>query len=357
MPKKLLPHTENTDQDDGRADSDGDPDERSTGQGEAQENLVSSRLPGYPHPSVDDLEELSFDLLPENFFVIVYGARRTGKTYAISCLLDDVKDRFDFAYLFSATALLHKNEEGELDFDMIRDEAKFQGFDEGALKRIIERQKAVKEHNNSVKSKSERKPNKTLIIFDDFVHEKGVRFSKIFTELPVLGRHYELSVICLSQGYSAVGSSGLNPATRQNADMVVTFLPRNINDVERISMWYLAKPKLEGMWFVRSVCEEKHRCLGIDLTQPHLTEFEEHCYMYTAPSKVPKYELGKVQWKLYREEMKRQKKAALAAKLENDRYFFLGTVEMEKRAKIGEATGLPDRRGKLTLFDAARAMT
>lgn len=316
--------------------------------------LTASRLPDRPHPSVDHLDELTFETLPENFFVIVYGARRTGKTYAISCLLDEIKDKFDFAYLFSATALLHKGEEGELDFEMIRDEAKFQGFDEDALKRIIERQKAVKEHNNSVTSKREKKPNRTLIIFDDFVHEKGVRFSKIFTELPVLGRHYGLSVICLSQGYSAVGSSGLNPATRQNADMVVTFLPRNINDVERIAMWYLAKPKVEGMWFVKSVCEEKHCCLAIDLTQPHLTDFEDHCYRYVAPSTVPKYELGIVQWKLYHEERKRQRKAALAARVENERYFFLGSTEMEKRLKVGEATGLPNQRSKLSLFDAVQ---
>jgi hypothetical protein len=306
---------------------------------------------------VKKLEQLTFEYLPENFFVIVYGARRTGKTYAISCLLNDIKDRFDFAYLFSATALLHKGEEGELDFEMIRDEAKFQGFDQDALKRIIERQKTVKEFNNATKSKREKKPNKTLIIFDDFVHEKGVRFSKIFTELPVLGRHYELSVICLSQGYSAVGSSGLNPATRQNADMVMTFLPRNINDVERISMWYLAKPKLEGMWFVKSTCEEEHRCLAIDLTQPHMTEFEDHCYKYVAPKTVPSYEVGKVQWKLYHEERKRQRKAALSAKVENDRYFFMGTTEMEKRSKIGQATGLPDRGSKLSLFDAVQLLS
>jgi len=319
------------------------------------ENLMDgvsvSKLPSYPHPASQTLDVIDFTNLPDNFFGIVYGSRRTGKTYTVTCLMEPIKERFDFAYLFSATANLHTGEVGELDFEMIRPEAKFGGFDEDALSRIIERQKAVKEHNNKCKHKRDMKPNRTLIIFDDFVHEKAVRYSKLFTELPVLGRHYGLSVLCLSQGYSAVGSSGLNPATRQNSDFVITFLPRNVMDVERISTWYLAKPKLESMWFVKSVCQDEHACLGIDLTQPHLTEFEDYCFKYKAPPVVPTYELGKVQWKLFREERKRQKKATLANNVENDRSFFLSREEVEKRLKIGQATGKPTTGSRPSLYD------
>lgn len=317
------------------------------------EGVSASKLPSTPHPIVKSLASIDFTELPPNFFSIVYGARRTGKTHAVSVLLESIKDRFDFAYLFSATAGLHKGEKGELDFEMIREEAKFEGFDQDALSRIIERQKAVKEHNNKCLYERDKKPNNTLIIFDDFVHEKEVRYSKLFTELPVLGRHYGLSVICLSQGYSAVGSSGLNPATRQNSDFTMTFLPRNLMDVERIATWYLAKPKLESMWFVKSVCQEEHQCLGVDLTQPHLTEFEDYCYKYVAPEVVPKYELGKVQWKLFKEERRRNKKATLAGQVENDRSFCLTTSEVEKRMKLGQATGMPTNRAKPSLFDLA----
>ena len=313
-------------------------------------------LPSYDHPAIAGLSELDFAVLPENFFVIVYGARRTGKTHSVSCLLDGIKERFDFAYLFSSTANLHKGQKGELDFDMIREEAKFQGFDEEALTRIIERQKAVMMFNNECKYERDKKPNKTLIIFDDFVHEKQIRYSKLFTSLPVLGRHYELSVICLSQGYAAVGSSGLNTATRQNADLVMTFLPRNSLDVERIAQWYLANEKADAMWFVQSTCKQEHRLLAIDLQHPHLTEYEDCCYKYVAPSKVPKYELGKVQWKLWREEQKRAKKARLQAQVESENIFFGGNTTMEKLSKLNEATGKPDNATKLSLFDAARLL-
>lgn len=320
------------------------------------DGVSTNKMPSYPHPKAAILDEIDFTQLPDNFFMIGYGSRRTGKTHSISCLMEGIKDRFDFAYLFSATANLHTGEEGELDFEMIRPEAKFVGFDEDALRRIMERQKAVKQHNNKCTLKRDEKPNRTLVIFDDFVHEKQVRYSKIFTELPVLGRHYDMSVICLSQGYAAVGSSGLNPATRQNSDFVMTFLPRNVMDVERIASWYLAKPKLEGMWFTKSVCQEKHTCLGIDLTQPHLVEFEDYCSSYCAPEKVPKYELGKVQWRLFREERKRNKKAILADNVESDRSFFLSREDVEKRMKIGVATGQATNRSRPSLFDSCRGI-
>ena len=351
--RKVPPQDELTDSDD--SDREVNPDLAKEDDGPLGFGI--SNIPKRPHPKTELLDELSFEVLPENFFVIVYGARRTGKTHAVTCLLEEIKDRFDFAYLFSATAGLHKGEQGELDFEMIRDEAKFEGFDEDALLRIIARQKAVKEHNNKTTRKSEKKPNRTLLIFDDFVHDKKVRYSKTFTELPVLGRHYGLSVICLSQGYSAVGSSGLNPATRQNSDLVITFFPRNIADVERIAGWYISGPKLDAMWFIRSVCEKEHRCMAIDLTKPHLTEYEDYVYSSVSPADVPKYELGKVQWKLYHEERKRQKKAALAAKVENDRYLMMGPTAIEKQAKVGQATGLPENRTKMSLYDATRHFT
>ena len=314
-----------------------------------------SRLPTGKHPDVKKLEELTFETLPPGFFAIVYGARRTGKTHAVSVLLESIKDRFDFAYLFSNTAGLHKGQKGELDFEMITESAKFKGFDQEALEAIMTRQKNVLLHNNATERKRDRKPNRTLLIFDDFVHEKEIRYSNIFTELPVLGRHYEISVICLTQGYSQVASGGLNKATRQNADIILSFLPRSLSDIENISNWYLTKDKIENMWFVKTVCQEEHTLLAVDLTSPHETEFPNYCYSYKAPEKVPKYELGKVQWKLQKEEEKRQKKAALAGKIENERAFYVGLGTMEKQQRIGQATGLTKRKfGSLSLYEAAR---
>lgn len=316
-----------------------------------------NKLPAHDHPEVAKLDDLDFIDLPENFFVLFYGARRTGKTHALSCLLEAVKDRFDFAYLFSETSTLHIGEKGEANFDFIRDEAKFQGFDEDALNKIIERQILVKKFNNKCKYKGDQKPNKTLIIFDDFVHLKEVRYSQLFTQLPVLGRHMDLSVICLSQGYSAVGSSGLNPATRQNADLICTFYPRNVDDSARIAQWYLPRSLLEGMWFVNSVCREKHQLLAINLTDPSETDYVDFCTKYKAPEDIPKYQIGKVQWKLWREEKKRHKQAALESqRIQSAEYFINPGQESLGAGRLNEGTGSTmHTKGRISLYDMCHA--
>lgn len=312
-------------------------------------------LPDRAHPATDMLPEMDFTLLPENFFMIAYGARRTGKTHLIADQLERIKERFDFAYVFSNTVTLHRGEKGQVDWDMVVDDAKFEGFDAEALKAIIDRQRAVKEFNNNCTHERDKKPNRTLLIFDDFVHEKEVRYSKQFTELPVLGRHLDISVICISQGYSAVGSSGLNPATRQNADFVLTFLPRNIGDIERIADWYLAKPKIESMWFVQSVCREKHRALGMMLTEPHLTEYHEYCYKYVAPAKRKKYQVGKVQWDLVREDKKRARYTKLYESMLNERCGYRMERSGLNDVQLNVATGVEKKAGSMrpTLFQAA----
>ena len=329
-----------------------------SGKNSLPDGMSFSRLPQTPHPLSQKLSEFDSTILPEGFFVTVYGARRTGKTHAVSCLLEKIADRFDFAYLFSSTADLHQGEDRKTAFPMICREmgAIFTGFDEVALQAIITRQEEVKKHNDKCERKRDKKPNNTLIIFDDFVHEPKIRHSKLFTSLPVLGRHRELSVIVLSQGYSAVGSAGLNPATRQNSDLVITFLPRSLKDIERIAEWYMTKEKIENMWMVQSVCREKHQCLCIDLQHPHEVEYPNYLYKYKAQAEIPKYRLGKVQWKLWDQEKKRRKQSALEAALLNDRLWF-HTNHKSLKSKdtrvvaIGEATGRAKKQ-PLSLYQA-----
>jgi len=315
---------------------------------------ASGAIPKIPHPSVALLQPLSFTTLPDNFFIIFYGVRRTGKTHALTCLLEEIKDNFDYAYLFSDTADIHIGEPGFANFDMIRPEAKFSGYDDAALKEIMRVQQERKKKNNACTCEKDMQPNRTIVIFDDFVHKKEVRYSETFTMLPVLGRHMDLSVICLSQGYASVASGGLNIATRQNTDMVLTFLPRSMSNKEHISDQYLTDSKFSNMWFISSACAEKHQCLAIQLDQPHLTELHEYCYQYKAPAELPTYELGKVQWMLFHEE---EKRAKIAAQMEDMRKNATVIIPDDKDHEFlgltaGEATGLPPRRTKLSLYDS-----
>lgn len=316
----------------------------------AFQGLSASYLPDEDHPSYQLLRTLDLREMPEHFFITSFGIRRTGKSWTITSLIEPIADRFDFCYLFSATAGLHEGD-GEANFDFIVPDAKFEGYDPNILKRIFERQKAVKEFNNKCDNEKDKKPNETLIIFDDFIHDKRIRYDELFTKLPVLGRHFDISVICLSQTYASCGTSGLNPATRTNNDLVLTFLPRNIVDMERVATTYLTKPKAESMWFIKTCCSEEHQVLGMKLDKPFLTEFEDYCYVYTAPEKLPKYECGKVQWKLLKEEQRRAKKAKLSHHINNDSR--LGIRPANMMPVPGEATGIPKHSTNAsTLFGA-----
>ena len=280
------------------------------------------------HAAPSSLTEFDFKTLPENFFVVCYGARRTGKSWLINHALAELKDRFDYAYCFSATAALNDG------FPAVRPEAVFNDFDEEKLSQLMLRQKAWVEHNKKCTHKSDEIACNTLLIFDDFVHNVQVRYSQQFVQLPVLGRHYKLSVVLLSQGYGAVASGGLNPATRMNADTVITFMPRSTLDCQKISEWYLTMNKKEGGEFVKAQTAEKHRCLCIDLQDPSDVDEASFCHTFKAPATKPKpYELGKEQWRQFRQSNRAKKEYLRHMRNDNEE---VSLMEAQK-VKVGGA--------------------
>ena len=280
------------------------------------------------HEAPSSLTEFDFKTLPENFFVVCYGARRTGKSWLINHALAELKDRFDYAYCFSATAALNDG------FPAVRPEAVFNDFDEEKLSQLMLRQKAWVEHNKKCTHKSDEIACNTLLIFDDFVHNVQVRYSQQFVQLPVLGRHYKLSVVLLSQGYGAVASGGLNPATRMNADTVITFMPRSTLDCQKISEWYLTMNKKEGGEFVKAQTAEKHRCLCIDLQDHSDVDEASFCHTFKAPATKPKpYELGKEQWRQFRQSNRAKKEYLRHMRNDNEE---VSLMEAQK-VKVGGA--------------------
>ena len=288
----------------------------------SEEEKKESKIPRCP----TTLQTFDFKTLPENFFMVCYGARRTGKSWLMNHALKELKDRFDYAYCFSATAAMNDG------FPAVRPEAVFDDFDERKLSAIMARQRAWVEHNKTVTRKEDEIKCSTLLIFDDFVHNVQVRYSQEFVQLPVLGRHYKLSCILLSQGYGAVASGGLNPATRMNADAVITFMPRSTLDCQKIAEWYLTMPKKEGGEFVKSITSEKHSCLCIDLQDPSNVEESKFCFRFKAPSTKPQsYELGKEQWKQWRSSQRSKKDYRRHLRADNEEW----AIQEAQRVKMG----------------------
>lgn len=71
------------------------------------------------------------------------------------------------------------------------------------------------------------------------------------------------------------------------------------------------------MWLIQTLCREEHMAAVIDLQHPHMTEYPQFVFKAKAGDEMwpDRYELGKVQWKLAKEEAKLRRKQKRAAML------------------------------------------
>lgn len=171
--------------------------------------------------------------LPENFFIIMYGLRRSGKTTMLRYMLWEMQDLLkDYEiYLFSGTA-----EVSPEDYEYIPKKAKFPNIKEMEmdLQRLISKQK---------KRKKEKEPGHMLMIFDDVVSENIVRHSDSLNFLAVGGRHINISVVVLSQ--VVTGSGSVPPIVRTQADAIfVVANPRSELERKLLVEQYLTPSKL-----------------------------------------------------------------------------------------------------------------
>lgn len=124
--------------------------------------------------------------LPEHFFCIYYGLRRSGKTTMLRHMLWEMEERLEKhkVYLFSSTA-----EVSPEDYEYIAPKAKFHNVAEIEvdLGRIVNEQKGkIKEFNDG---KGEE-PDSILCILDDCVSESSIRHSPSLNTLAVRIKFY-----------------------------------------------------------------------------------------------------------------------------------------------------------------------
>jgi hypothetical protein len=82
-----------------------------------------------------------------------------------------------------------------------------QPFNEATIKKLMDRQSKVK--------KSERE--QCLLVLDDVLSSKDAENSRFIKRLYTLGRHYDISVILISQ----TSNVALTPAIKQNSDYIL----------------------------------------------------------------------------------------------------------------------------------------
>lgn len=227
------------------------------------------------------LEEFDPDeFLPEHFFCIFYGIRRSGKTVMLRQMLKELEDRLTEhkVYLFSTTAEVSPEQ-----YDFVPKKAKFPNINEIEfdLGEIIGKQKAaIKRHHEN----GDEEPSPILVILDDCVSEEKIRHSPSLNTLAVAGRHINISVVILSQ--VVTGSGSVPPIIRTQADAIfVVANPRSEVERKLLAEQYLTAEnsfagKQKGLQVLGAATSTQYRALVILTTDSSARRFTEYLHTY-----------------------------------------------------------------------------
>jgi len=168
---------------------------------------------------ISGFESFDYTTLPNSFFLICVASRRSGKSTSCNYILQqfqkDKKRRFDTIFLISLT---------DAGFGGIPEGFRYNTLD--ALNPIMNKQRQIKEFNDSVKQKKDRIRSKVCIVIDDMAcgtDNDSLRNCKVLEKLSMNGRHVvrgqedimDLSIMVLSQSLTK-----LSRPIRLNSDII-----------------------------------------------------------------------------------------------------------------------------------------
>lgn len=191
--------------------------------------------------ATDPVQEFDIQTICKNFSMVLYGARRKGKSVLVHYILSQIYDRFDEVVLLSDTADLQP----EI-WHFVPEKNRHVGWKEEVLKEVMDKaqeerkkmEKQFAEDMSNEKKDAERddKMTKRLVILDDIISHPEVRKSSVFKSYFTTGRHFYISVIILSQNASARES--LSISARGNMDYTLTTKMKSLDDTIRLSRYY-----------------------------------------------------------------------------------------------------------------------
>lgn len=192
-----------------------------------------------------------FDLkkqLPKYAVVVLLGRRRSGKTVNIFSLLQERKDAYDFGLCFCGSAATREQFR-----EIMPNEFVYDGIDIDKLKNLVKMQEEDVEKGIA---------KSCLLIIDDCGFQSKLFNTDVFRKIAMNGRHYKLFVI-ISLQYSL----GIKPALRNQVDIVVASMEKNVANKKRIFEHY-------------SVCFRKFR--DFELIFDQCTKNFESCIIAVA---------------------------------------------------------------------------
>ena len=145
---------------------------------------------GYP----EELEEFDPTTLPHDFFVILEGRRRIGKTFFAKWLLSFYQGVHEIVIVMTKTSM------NGFWQPIVGPSFVHQGWKPEIVTGLIERNRERVE-----KMGKEAEGNKVLVILDDIISE-NIHDDKVIAQLAVEGRHYDIAVLIMTQKPKAVNT-------------------------------------------------------------------------------------------------------------------------------------------------------
>jgi hypothetical protein len=207
-------------------DTDDSDDDSSTNEGGHTEDEIDydEETTGIEAPILDPIEEEELVEILEKldyFTCCMFGARRSGKSWMCRYIMHTMRKKWPYVVVISETAFNGFWQEH------IPDAYVFGKYDPMIIQKILQRQNKIVEH---LKRFPDSINPSLLVIMDDFIHKKQVKYCEWLDLLFVAGRHYKIDIFCLSQY-----AKGLNPTVRGNTDLAIIYKMYQVK--QRESIW------------------------------------------------------------------------------------------------------------------------
>lgn len=174
-------------------------------------NLLTTFVSSYGNEFA--IKEFCVAFILPDYTIVIYGKRRSGKTYILRLTMFSVHRLFTECVVFTAT-----KEDREY-ADIVPDSKIILGLDEKVLFAVIEVQRQKVDHlkNANYRELPYEYNINLLLIFDDCLSE-GLRYNELLNRLFFNGRHWHIMLIITTQD-----AKGLPPKLKENTDLCISF--------------------------------------------------------------------------------------------------------------------------------------
>lgn len=185
----------------------------------------------YMDPRSIPVHEFDPTMMPTDSSSVLFGIRRTGKSWFMRWFLYVWSGYFTQVYMFT------KTKANGFWVEFIPEKFVYEGIDEARIEQIIELQHKIKADPDWAEANG--LTERTIVLFDDVLSESDLR-SKSSTgavsQLYVEGRHHKLCCMLATQNPTAIA-----PQTRDNLDFAVFFKVTKNSSKDRFQDEYMGR--------------------------------------------------------------------------------------------------------------------